>query len=59
MSGAEALLAAGWGVACGLLVALGVALWVLNAVLGLLRRQGRMPPGGAELQIIEPNQRRA
>lgn len=43
MSGA--FLAMGWGAAAGLMVALGVAIWVLHAVLALLRRQApRLPP---------------
>lgn len=57
MTGAEAILAAGWGVAAGLLVALGITIWVLNAILFLLRRGGRPPEaGGPGLPVpIEPD----
>lgn len=50
----ELILAAGWGVAGGLAVALIVSLWVLNAVLSLVRRtMPRLPPANESAGVTE------
>lgn len=56
----SAFLAAGWGMAAGLAIALLVALWVLSAVLALLRRGGNPPElPSTSVQVVEGEVSRA
>lgn len=45
---------AGWGVAGGLAVALVITLWVLTAVLGLLRKNSPSAPDSAQAGDVLP-----
>lgn len=59
MSALQLILSSGgWGLAAGLAVALGITLWILSVILGILKRgDSRPPPVAGEIVEYQPGRR--